>query len=83
MRLQQQEHYCQYTTSLTATNLTATTTYRAVLKSGTCAAINSSTATVTVSAPVAQTVSGTNTVCIGYNYILVTSGELGLVLRQL
>jgi hypothetical protein len=82
MRLQQQEHYCQYTTSLTATNLT-TTTYRAVVKSGTCAAINSSTATVTVSAPVAQTVSGTNTVCIGYNYILVTSGELGLVLRQL
>jgi hypothetical protein len=45
------------TTSLTATNLTATTSYRAVVKSGTCAAINSSTATVTVSAPVAQTVS--------------------------
>jgi uncharacterized protein YjdB len=32
--------------------------------------VNTASRTVTVSAPVAQTVSGTNTVCIGYNNIL-------------
>ena len=38
------------TTTQTATNLTATTYYRAVLTSGSCAAANSATATVTVTA---------------------------------
>lgn len=38
------------TTTLTATNLTVTTQYRAVVTSGVCSAANSSTATVTVNA---------------------------------
>jgi hypothetical protein len=39
------------TTSLTATNLNATTYYRAVLQSGTCSSANSSTATITITQP--------------------------------
>lgn len=39
------------TTTLTAINLSATTYYRAVVQSGVCAAINSSTATITITQP--------------------------------
>jgi hypothetical protein len=39
------------TTTLTATNLTATTYYRAVLQSGSCSSANSSTATITITQP--------------------------------
>lgn len=52
------------TTSLIATNLTATRYYRAVLTSGTCSAANSSTATITVnSLPTVASITGTLTVC--------------------
>ena len=47
----------------TATNLTATTYYRAVLTNGTCAAANSDVTTVTVN-PL-PTITGTLTTCIG------------------
>ena len=45
------------TTSLTATNLTATSYYKAVITSGACAAANSTTATVTVSPSLTASVS--------------------------
>ena len=53
------------TTTLTATNLTTTTYYRAVVTSGVCSAVNSTTATVTVNAQPAApgTISGTATQC--------------------
>jgi hypothetical protein len=55
------------TTTLTATNLTATTTYRAVVTSGSCAAANSATAIVTVSPVVnyGTVASGNQTICNG------------------
>jgi len=45
--------------------LTATRYFRAVVTSGVCAPVYSSIITVTVDAPIAQTITGTNTVCIG------------------
>ncbi|MBA0882930.1 T9SS sorting signal type C domain-containing protein, partial [Flavobacterium undicola] len=45
------------TTTLTATNLTATTYYRAVVTSGTCSASNSTTGTITVNPNLAASVS--------------------------
>jgi hypothetical protein len=46
--------------------------------------VNTASRTVTVSAPVAQTVSGTNTVCIGSTTTFSsTTSEHGLVLLQL
>jgi Ig-like domain CHU_C associated len=52
------------TTSLTATNLTATTYYRAVVQSGSCTAVNSSNATVTVNPfPVVADIIGTAVIC--------------------
>ena len=56
------------TTSLTATNLTATTYFRAVVSSGGCTPANSTTATITVSQPsVGGTIAGSATVCSGTN----------------
>jgi hypothetical protein len=52
------------TTSLTATNLTATTYYRAIVQSGSCTAVNSSNATVTVNPfPVVADITGTPVAC--------------------
>jgi hypothetical protein len=52
------------TTSLTATNLTATTYYRAVVQSGSCTAVNSSNTTVTVNPfPVVADITGTAVIC--------------------
>lgn len=52
------------TTSLTATNLTTTTYYRAVVQSGTCTAANSNNGTVTVNPfPVVADITGTAVVC--------------------
>ncbi len=71
------------TTSLTATNLTATTSYRAVISSGACADANSATATVTVS-PVSfgGSIGGSTTVCTGTNSTTLTlSGITGTVTR--
>ncbi|MEI6565626.1 MAG: glycine-rich protein, partial [Verrucomicrobiota bacterium] len=63
------------TTSLTATNLTTTTYYRAVVTSGSCASANSANATVTVSTiSVGGTISGATTVCTGTNSTTLTLG---------
>jgi hypothetical protein len=71
------------TTTLTATNLTANTSYRAVVQSGVCAAVNSVSATVTVNAvSVGGTVAGAATVCSGTNSTTLTlSGQTGTVVR--
>nr|MCU0467901.1 right-handed parallel beta-helix repeat-containing protein [Arcicella sp.] len=56
------------TTSYTATNLTATTSFRAVVQNGTCSSANSAKATVTVDpASVGGTVGSDATVCTGTN----------------
>ncbi len=57
----------------TATNLTATTYYRAVVTSGACSADTSSSAVITVSpTSVAGTISGETTVCSGTNSTTLT-----------
>jgi hypothetical protein len=62
------------TTTQNYSNLTQTTIYRAVIKSGICAEVNSSTSTITVDAVSAGgSVSGSTTVCSGSN-----SGSLSL-----
>ncbi|MBB3841531.1 hypothetical protein FHS57_005559 [Runella defluvii] len=67
------------TTSLTVTNLTQTTYYRAVVKSGVCDAVNSATATVAVSpVTVGGSLAGSATVCSGTNSTTLTlSGKVG------
>jgi len=72
-------------TTLTVENLTTTTHYRAVIKSGVCSSVNSGTTTVTVSADpltVGGTISGATTVCTGTNSTdLTLSGHTGSILR--
>jgi hypothetical protein len=67
----------------TATNLTATTSYRAVVQSGACGPLNSGASTVTVDpATVAGTVSGGVSVCTGTNSTVLTLGvHTGNVIR--
>jgi gliding motility-associated-like protein len=69
------------TTSESYLNLTATTVYRANVKSGACAATNSGTVTITVSPlSVGGTVSSNDTVCSGSNSgTLTLSGQTGSV----
>ncbi|WP_438424116.1 choice-of-anchor L domain-containing protein [Aquimarina macrocephali] len=71
------------TTSLTATNLTATTKYRAVLQSGVCAAVTSSEATITIDpASVGGSIAGSTNVCTGTNSTTLTlSGHTGSIVR--
>ncbi|MCX6181434.1 MAG: hypothetical protein NT150_05875 [Bacteroidetes bacterium] len=71
------------TTSQTYTNIAATTKYRAVVKSGTCSAANSTAATITVDpVTVAGTVSASDTVCSGSNSgTLTLAGHTGSVVR--
>jgi hypothetical protein len=71
------------TTSLTYTNLTQVTQYRAVVQVGSCAPANSSIATITMNpASVGGTVSGSTGVCSGSNSGSVTlSGQAGSVIR--
>lgn len=71
------------TTSLTATNLTSTTQFRAVIESGSCASVNSSTATVTVTpVSVGGIVAGSATACPGTNSTTLTlSGHTGAVVK--
>lgn len=70
-------------TSQAYTNLTVTTEYRAVVKSGVCSSTNSSSATITVSpATVGGSVAGNSTVCSGTNSgTLSLSGHTGSVIR--
>lgn len=67
----------------TATNLTTTTYYKAIVTSGVCSPVTSS-ATITVSpTSVAGTISGATTVCSGTNSILLTvSGNIGTIQWQ-
>lgn len=71
------------TNSLTVTNLSQTTYYRAVVQSGVCSTSNSSIATITVnSTSVGGTVTGGATVCSGTNSTLLTlSGHTGDIVR--
>jgi gliding motility-associated-like protein len=71
------------TTSLTASNLTATTYYRAVVQSGSCTAANSGTASITViPASVGGTIAGSATICSGTNSTTLTlSGNTGTVTK--
>lgn len=63
-------------------NLTATTTYRAVVQSGVCSSANSTTATITVDpVSVAGTVTGGDTVCANANSgVMTLSGTTGQIL---
>ncbi|MCX6183066.1 MAG: hypothetical protein NT150_14200 [Bacteroidetes bacterium] len=69
------------TTSLTYTNIVATTKYRAVVKDGACAAVNSAEVTITVDpATVAGAVTTDATVCSGLNGATLTlAGNTGTV----
>ncbi|CAN5735621.1 hypothetical protein BH10BAC3_BH10BAC3_31100 [soil metagenome] len=71
------------TTSLTATNLTVTTYYRAVVTSGVCSSANSGTGTVTVNpVSVGGTIAGSATVCSGTNSTTLTlSGQTGSITK--
>jgi gliding motility-associated-like protein len=71
------------TTSQTYNNLSISTLYRAVLKSGTCSSANSSPATITVSpTSVGGSISGGTTVCSGTNSgTLTLSGQTGSVIQ--
>lgn len=61
------------TNTLTATNLITTTYYRAVVQSGGCAAVNSTSARITVqNSPKGGTLSGSATVCYGTNSTTLT-----------
>lgn len=61
------------TNTLTATNLTTTTYYRAVVQSGGCAVVNSAAARITVqNSPKGGTLSGSATVCYGTNSTTLT-----------
>ncbi|GAA3752302.1 hypothetical protein GCM10022422_42140 [Flavobacterium ginsengisoli] len=61
-------------TTLTVSNLTATTSYRAVITNGVCASINSATATITVKPlPTTPTITKNNNVsCGGFGIITLT-----------
>jgi hypothetical protein len=71
------------TSTLTASNLTITTKYRAVVQSGECSSANSTTATVSVfPLSVGGSVFGSDTVCSGINStILSLSGYTGTVVK--
>lgn len=72
------------TTTLTATNLTATRYYRAVVTSGVCSSTNSGSATIAVSpTSVAGSVTGGATVCSGTNSTTLTlAGNTGTIQWQ-
>ncbi len=71
------------TTTYTATNLTTTTKYRAVITSGVCSSANSADATVAVDpVSVGGSIAGSATVCSGTNSTLLTlSGYTGSIVK--
>jgi len=72
------------TTTLTATNLTATTSYRAIIKSGECSSTTSSTATVTVDpTSVGGSVAASPTpICSGGTSTITLTGYTGSIQWQ-
>ena len=70
-------------TNFVFTNITQTTTYRAMVQNGACPAIPSASFTITVSAAsVGGTISNDATVCMGANFgTLNLSGHIGDVVR--
>ncbi|NMH28116.1 hypothetical protein [Flavobacterium silvaticum] len=58
--------------SYTATNISATTYYRAKVTNGACSAVFSNSITLTFSAPIPGTISGATTVCTGTNSTVLT-----------
>jgi hypothetical protein len=70
------------TTSLTYTNLTQTTQYRAIVQNGTCDASNSTPAIITVSTLTAGTVTGSAPECASGNTgTMLLTGYSGNILR--
>ena len=70
------------TTSLSYNNITSTTLYRAVIKSGACASANSTSATITVNpATVAGTVNSSGSFCGSASGTLTLTGNTGSVSR--
>ncbi len=71
------------TATLTAENLTQTTYYRAVVKSGSCGNQYSDVATITVAADAnAGILNGSKTVCYGSNSTLLTlTGQVGNIIK--
>lgn len=74
----------QTNATYTATNLTATRYYRAVVTNGTCAAATTGSVTIAVNpASVAGSISGAGSVCSGTNSTLLTlSGQTGSIQWQ-
>ncbi|MHC9087154.1 Ig-like domain-containing protein [Tenacibaculum sp. IMCC1] len=72
-----------HTTTLTATNLTTTTQYRAIVQSGACTEATSATATITVDpTSVGGSIAGSTNVCTGTNSTTLTlSGQTGNIIR--
>jgi gliding motility-associated-like protein len=72
------------TSTYTATNLTATTYYRAVVTSGVCSSATTASVTITVSpTSVAGTIAGATSVCSGTNSTVLTlSGNTGTIQWQ-
>ena len=69
-------------TSYTPTALSSTTYFRAVIQSGTCAIVNSSSVTITVNpAAVSGTVTGSTPICSGSSSTLFLSGQVGTVTK--
>ena len=69
-------------TTYTSGVLTQTTQFRAVVQSGTCPEVTSTTATVTVSSPTVRgSISGSTPVCSGTTSNLTLSGQTGSVVR--
>ncbi|MDN3676656.1 hypothetical protein QWY90_04950 [Flavobacterium paronense] len=71
------------TTTLTATNLTVPTYYRAVITSGACTSANSATASITVN-PVSAggTIAGAGTICSSTTSTTLTlSGQTGTIVK--
>ncbi|MGG9971175.1 hypothetical protein ACQ33O_05205 [Ferruginibacter sp. SUN002] len=70
-------------TSINYSNLTITTSYRVVVKSGTCPEVTSAPVTITITTPtVAGTVSGAASVCSGSNSGSVSvSGQVGSIVK--
>ncbi|KAF9658837.1 hypothetical protein HBA12_00905 [Tenacibaculum mesophilum] len=70
------------TTTLTATNLTTTTQYRAIVQSGACTEATSATATITVDPTSVEEVLREVPMCTGTNSTTLTlSGQTGNIIR--